>query len=120
MTSQREVIAAMMRGLQLIHFRQEHQFCARCGHEVQLDSQTASTLCSHCSLQVFTPISPAILALIERGDTILLAHNIRFPDQLYSLVAGYCEAGEPAEDTVIREVHEEVGILVHNVRFIAS
>lgn len=116
----RNVISAMMRSLQLIYFRQQHQFCTRCGHKVCLDTNTASTLCSHCGLQVFTPISPAILALIERDDMILLAHNIRFPDKLYSLVAGYCEAGEPAEDTVIREIYEEVGLLVHDVRFMSS
>ncbi len=116
----RDVISAMMRSLQLTYFRQQHQFCTRCGHKVCLDTKTASTLCSHCGLQVFTPISPAILALIERDNTILLAHNIRFPDKLYSLVAGYCEAGEPAEDTVIREIYEEVGLLVCDVRFMSS
>ncbi len=115
-----DIICALMRSVQLIHFQQQHQFCHQCGHKVYLDIQSASTVCSYCGLQVFTPINPAILALIEKEDCILLAHNIRFPDELYSLVAGYCEVGEPAENTVMREIYEEVGLLVHNVRFMMS
>jgi NAD+ diphosphatase len=68
----------------------------------------------------FPRLSPAIIVRIERGDQILLARNHRFPAGLYSVLAGFVEPGETLEECVVREVREEVGIAVEDIRYFAS
>lgn len=116
----RDCMAAMMRAMQLVYLQEEQKFCSKCGQQHVLDQYTPSQICPNCQYQVFPIISPAVLVLIERDNEILLGHNVHFPANLYSLIAGFCEAGEAAEDTVVREVYEETSLLVNNVRFMYS
>ncbi|MGL4525073.1 MAG: NAD(+) diphosphatase [Spirochaetia bacterium] len=113
-------VMVMMRGIQLLHFIKDHAFCGRCGTQNIMKTEEPCMRCPSCHHLQYPIVSPAILALIEHENKILLAHNMRFPDGLYSLVAGFCESGEMAEDTVVREVFEEVGIIIKNVQFMAS
>jgi NAD+ diphosphatase len=76
--------------------------------------------CPSCGLALYPRIAPAIIVLVRRGDEALLAHNVHFPEGLYSTLAGFSEVGESLEETVHREVREEVGIEIGNIRYFGS
>jgi len=104
----------------MIRFARTHRFCGRCGHETEPALLERAKKCPACG-QVFYPrISPAILVLIARGKEILLARSPRFPAGMYSIIAGFVEPGETVEQAVRREVQEEVGITIKNIRYVAS
>jgi NAD+ diphosphatase len=69
---------------------------------------------------MFPRISPAVIVLVERGDKVLLARANRFPGKFYSVLAGFVEPGETLEETVAREIKEEVGIEVKDIRYFGS
>tara|TARA_X000000950_G_scaffold232655_1_gene281768 strand:- start:716 stop:1111 length:396 start_codon:yes stop_codon:yes gene_type:complete len=69
---------------------------------------------------IYPKISPCVLALIKKDNQILLARNAIFPEGLYSTLAGFIEVSETAEETVIREVFEEVSLKVNNINYYAS
>jgi NAD+ diphosphatase len=96
------------------------RFCGRCGHETESVLSERSKRCPACGLVSYSRISPAIIVLIMRGDEILLARSPRFPEGMRSVIAGFAEPGETLEDAVRREVKEEVGISVKNIRYFAS
>ena len=77
-------------------------------------------LCPSCGLAVYPRISPAIITLVRKGDLALLASNAKFPGAFYSTLAGFAEIGESLEETLVREVREEVGIVVKDVRYFGS
>jgi NAD+ diphosphatase len=112
--------AALSRALQIYVFMQEQRFCGFCGGKnILLDNEIAMQ-CSCCSKKHYPIINPAVLVFITKKDKILLAHNIGFPENLYSLPAGFTEAGETLEETVRREVFEELHIRVKNIQYLGS
>jgi NAD+ diphosphatase len=76
--------------------------------------------CEVCTLSFYPRISPAIIVLVRRGDEALLARSTRSASGFYSTLAGFVEAGESLEETLAREVREEVGVEVTNLRYFAS
>lgn len=76
--------------------------------------------CPSCGLTAYPRISPAIIVLVRRGDEALLARNAQFPGSFYSTLAGFSEIGETLEETLVREVKEEVGVTVTNARYFGS
>ena len=76
--------------------------------------------CPKCGLLNYPRISPAIIVAVLKGNQILLARSRRFPGGFYSVLAGYVEPGETLEECVRREVFEEVGIEVKNIRYFGS
>lgn len=111
---------AMARAYQIIQWDYNHQFCGKCGEKTSLVADKFEKLCSKCGLSFFPRLSPAIIVLIKKDEQILMARQKNFADGVYSLIAGFVEAGEALEDAVHREVYEEVGLLVKNVRYYAS
>jgi NAD+ diphosphatase len=108
-----------LRMYHLAQWREDSRYCGRCGHlnEDALGGEYAR-LCPHCGRKEFPRISPAILVLIKNErDEVLLAHNVNFKDNVYSLIAGFMEAGENLENAVAREVREEVGIEIRDITF---
>jgi NAD+ diphosphatase len=97
-----------------------HRFCGRCGHGTEPVPVERARRCPACGLVTYPRISPAIIVRITRGDEILLARSPRFPALMHSVIAGFVEPGETLEHAVHREVREEVGISVKNVRYFAS
>jgi NAD+ diphosphatase len=77
-------------------------------------------ICTACSRIVYPRISPAIIVLIKKGEEVLLARSPRFPQGVFAVIAGFNEPGENLEQTVHREVREEVGIAVRNLRYFGS
>ena len=77
-------------------------------------------LCDSCSLRIYPRVSPCVIVLVSKGDKLLLAAAAGFQKRFYSTLAGFMEPGETCEDAVIREVREEVGIEVSNLRYFSS
>lgn len=96
------------------------RFCGRCGTRTARVDGERSMACPACGLHVYPRISPAIITLIRKGDLALLASNAKFPGAFYSTLAGFAEIGEALEETLVREVREEVGVAVTNVRYFGS
>ncbi len=76
--------------------------------------------CPQCGFLYFPRLAPAIIVLIERGDQLLMARSHRFAPGVYSVLAGFVEPGESLEEAVVREVKEEVGISIKDIRYFGS
>ena len=105
---------------QLITWYSSNRFCGKCGHSTLPGKNERNIVCSTCQHTIYPKISPAIIVAITSNDRILLAHNNLFRNNYFSLIAGYADIGESLEETVIREVREEVGITVYNIRYYKS
>ena len=105
---------------QIINWYGSHQFCGSCGAPTEHHGIERAVWCQKCSNQFYPRINPCAIVLVVRGRKVLLARSARFRTGFYSCLAGFIEIGETAEETVLREVKEEVGICVNNVRYIKS
>ncbi len=105
---------------QTLNWDKNHQYCGVCGEFLSSIEKDKSKECAKCGKKIFPEISPAIIVAILKDDKILLAHNINFPDNLYSLIAGFVELGETLEEAAIREIREEVGIEIKNLCYFGS
>ncbi len=118
----KEVVWMSVMALQLKNWYNNHKLCGKCGApNIQKDNERA-LVCPNCQNTIYPNISPAIIVAIlsKTKDKILLAHNVNFREGYYSIVAGYLEVGETLEDCVKREVKEEIGIDVKNIRYYKS
>jgi NAD+ diphosphatase len=106
--------------IHLIEWDKSCQFCSSCRGELQSRNDIRAKECTMCGRLEFPRISPAIIVLIERGDTMLLARSPRFPGEFFSVLAGFVEPGESLEGAVHREVKEEVGIAIKDVTYFGS
>jgi NAD+ diphosphatase len=98
-----------------------HAYCGRCGHATEAHEKEMARMCPGCGALHFPRINPAVITLVHRGeDEILLAHDRRFRPGFFALLAGFVEAGETLEQTVAREVGEEVGLEVDDLRYFGS
>lgn len=104
----------------LNHWRQTHQYCGVCAQQMVDHDHERMRQCLHCGNQVYPRISPCVIMLVCRGDQMLLARSPHFPEGMHSTLAGFVEPGESLEHAVHREVFEEVGITVTNLRYICS
>lgn len=105
---------------QIITWDKDHQFCSRCGKAAFPKAGERAKGCHSCGLLTFPRISPAIIVAITRGDEILLARSSHFRPGVFSVLAGFVEPGETLEQCVQREVMEEVGIQVNNIRYFGN
>ena len=104
---------------QIVAWRANHRHCGRCG-EATYDSESENArCCESCGHTIYPRISPAIIVGVLRDDRLLLARNRRH-DSMYSILAGFVEPGESLEDTVTREIGEEVSLEVTNIRYFGS
>lgn len=112
---------------ELLHWDEVHQYCGHCAHPLANYTEI-SKRCPNCGREYWPSPSPAIIVLVEKpakdgnrdNDEILMIHAHSFPGSFNSLVAGYVETGETLEETVSREVLEETGVQIRNVRYVAS
>jgi NAD+ diphosphatase len=108
------------RAVQVVEWARTHRFCGRCGTPTEQQVGERSMRCPACGLLAFPRIAPAMITLVTRGDKALLARGVQFQGPMYSCLAGFVEPGESLEGAVVREVREEVGIEVDNVRYWGS
>lgn len=108
------------RAKQIVEWRRDHAHCGRCATPMQEHETDRAMRCPRCGLMSYPRISPSIIVLVRRGEEMLLARNARWPTGMFSTLAGFVEPGESIEQTVHREVMEEVGIAVTNLRYLGS
>lgn len=99
---------------------QAHRFCGSCGHPMTKSTMERMLVCDHCGHSEYPKICPAVIVAVVDGDRIVLTKYRGRNFTKYALVAGFCEIGETLEDTVRREVMEEVGLKVKNIRYVAN
>ena len=104
----------------LFGWYQSNQFCGRCGQKMLPDHKERMLFCPDCRNMVYPRISPAVIVGIINGDQILMSKYAGRSYTNYALIAGFTEIGECAEQTVAREVMEEVGLKVKNIRYYKS
>lgn len=104
----------------LVDWHARHRFCARCGAATRLAKGGWQRDCTACDAQHFPRVDPVAIMLVEHRDKLLLGRQARFPPHSYSALAGFVEPGESIEDAVRREVFEEAGVRVGEVRYVSS
>ncbi|UBF27653.1 NAD(+) diphosphatase [Kovacikia minuta CCNUW1] len=115
-----DLFALSGRAIQIVEWDRTHQFCGHCATPTTQLPHERAKRCPNCGLVNYPRLSPAVIVLVSRGDEILLARAPRFPPGMYSILAGFVEPGESLEETVVREVREEVGIEIEDIRYFGS
>lgn len=115
-----QLFALAGRASQLLAWERDHKFCGSCGEQMQLDSVERAMRCGPCHSVIYPRIAPCVIVLVTRGEELLLARSPTFPVPMYSTLAGFIEAGESAEQTLVREVREEVNVEVCKLRYFKS
>lgn len=108
------------RAIQILEWQRNHVFCGRCGSRTGLHAVERAVVCPACGFSQYPRINPCVIMLVTRGEELLLARSARFNRPMYSTLAGFIEAGETAEETLHREVLEEVGLKVRNPVYFGS
>ncbi|MCL2705760.1 MAG: NAD(+) diphosphatase [Spirochaetaceae bacterium] len=109
------------RALQLGRWYNSTKYCSSCSGELKDSETERAKICKSCSKIFYPVISPAIIVAVTKENKILLAHNNAYPDpNRYSIIAGFVEPGESLEQTVAREVEEEVSIKIKNIKYYGS
>ncbi|WP_420381907.1 NAD(+) diphosphatase [Novosphingobium sp.] len=106
----------------LVDWHARHRFCARCGHGTMLTKGGWQRNCSNaaCKAEHFPRTDPVTIMTVECEGRLLLGRQPRFPPRRYSALAGFVEPGETVEEAVAREISEEAGLVVRDVRYVAS
>ncbi len=113
------------RAVQLVEWGRTHRFCGRCATPTESAPAERAMRCPSCRLVAFPRLAPAMITLVMRGDDgpdqeVLLARGVQWQLPMYSCLAGFVEPGESLEAAVVREVREEVGLTVGDVRYRGS
>jgi NAD+ diphosphatase len=108
------------RAIQIVAWDRDHQFCGRCATPTETIPTERAKKCPNCGLHSYPRLSPAIIVLIQKGNEILLARSHRHPPDRFSVLAGFVEPGETLEEATAREIYEEIGIHVKNIRYFGS
>ncbi len=117
-----DIANAVSRCRELVSWRNGHRLCGACGAKTEFAASDLAIVCPVCGMIYYPQIAPAVITMITRnnGKEILLAHNKRFSTPSFSLIAGFVEAGESLEQAVAREILEETGVTVKNIRYLSS
>ena len=119
-TVDQPVFCLIGRAKQLVEWHQQNKYCGACGSITSTAPTDRSRKCDSCNISYYPRLSPSIIVLVHRGKEVLLAKNAATRGNFYSTLAGFVEPGESIEETVHREVFEEVGIKVKNLRYFNS
>lgn len=104
----------------IAHWESLNKFCGRCGNGTIRGDRERSIICPKCGNVVYPRISPVVIVAVRNGDKLLMAHNIDNPNPRLFLISGFVEIGESLEQAVHREVMEEAGLSVKNIRYFGS
>jgi len=111
------------RGFQVLEWDRNHRFCSRCGTRlprVKINTIERVKRCHSCGLNHYPRVTPAVIMLVKRDKEVLLSRSPHFRAGMYSVQAGFVEAGESLEQAVMREIQEEVGLQIKNLRYFGS
>lgn len=115
-----EAFGVANRALGLLAWDRDHRHCGRCGGATVRSTSERVRTCVSCGFGVYPRLSPAVIVLVERDGKALLARNARTQMPFFSTLAGFVEVGESLEETVLREIQEEAGIVVGELRYFGS
>ncbi|MCL2235157.1 MAG: NAD(+) diphosphatase [Defluviitaleaceae bacterium] len=115
----KHLVFAVLTGLHLATWYDSNRFCGKCASQMEHSTTERALLCPKCGLTKYPQISPVVIVGITNGDNLLLTKYASGYDR-YALVAGFAEIGETLEETVKREILEEVGLKVRNIRYYKS
>lgn len=119
-TTPKHLTYAGLVGYQLYNWYQNRRFCGHCGTTMKMSKKERMLFCPECNNMEYPKISPAVIIAVTDGNKILMSKYAGREFKNYALLAGFAEVGETIEDTVRREVFEEVGIKVKNLRYYKS
>lgn len=108
------------RALQIVEWDRTHRFCGRCGAAMEPMAGQRAKRCPACELLRFPRLDPSVIVLVERAGKVLLARNATYTPGYFSVLAGFVDQGETLEDAARREVREEVGIELGEIRYFGS
>jgi NAD+ diphosphatase len=108
------------RAVHLAGWNRKNKYCGVCGGVTRRDDAELARVCTACGNHIYPKISPAIIIAVIKEGKLLLAHNKGFREKWFSTLAGFMEPGESIEACAEREVYEEVGIRIKNIRYFAS
>ena len=106
--------------LQFASWFRNARYCSHCGGKLIPHENDYGRECESCGAVFYAPISPAVITAVERDGRLLLAHNVAWNDERYSVIAGFVEPGERLEEAVKREIREEVNISVKGIKYFGS
>jgi NAD+ diphosphatase len=106
--------------IQIVNWDKNHKYCGQCGKPTGRLENERAKVCNKCGQLYFPRLSPAIIVAVIKDGKILLARNKNFKVPMFSVIAGFVEPGETLEDAVERELWEEVGIKVKNIKYFGS
>jgi NAD+ diphosphatase len=115
-----ENFSVIGQGMQLTNWYLTHRFCGACGSGTMPHPVQRALVCPRCAACYYPRINPCVIVLVNRGAEVLLARSSRPGAVFFSCLAGFMEVGETPEETVAREVREEVGIELENIRYVQS
>lgn len=115
-----EYYAIAGRAMQLLGWDRAHKYCGTCGKDTFIRETERCRECPSCGYLAYPKLAPAVMALVRKDHKILLARGPHFPEKFYSVLAGYVDPGETLEQCISREVFEEVGVKVKNIRYFGS
>jgi len=115
-----EEFAVAGRALALTAWDRDFRYCGRCGAPTERSATERVRTCTACGYNAYPRLSPAVIVAVERDGKILLARNARTKMPFHSVLAGFVEVGESLEDCVAREVREEAGIELRDIRYFGS
>ena len=104
---------------EILYWDQNTRYCGVCGAPMKMHTDI-SKRCTECGKEVWPQLATAIIVLVHRGDEVLLVHAKNFRSNFFGLVAGFVETGETLEEAVHREVMEETGLTIDNIRYFGS
>lgn len=105
----------------LAHWESLNKFCGCCGHAMEPSTKERAMICPQCKNTVYPRISPVVIVAVSNGDQLLMARNLDHPDKSrLFLISGFVEIGESLEQAVEREVMEETGLHIKNIKYFGS
>lgn len=119
-TSNEDLFSLAGLGRQIADWDRTFRYCGKCGTPTENHPYERAKICPDCDHISYPKIAPAMICSVTRGDEILLARGSKFTQPVYSVLAGFVEPGETLEETVTREVMEETGILVKNIKYFGN
>ena len=114
------VFPLIVKSIHLLDWNNNNKYCGFCGNHTLKNSEIFEAQCTVCEKVFYPRISPSIIVLIRKGKQILMARGPHFAEGVYGLIAGFVSPGETLEEAVEREVFEEVGIKIKNIRYFGS
>ncbi|RKX82290.1 MAG: NAD(+) diphosphatase, partial [Spirochaetes bacterium] len=119
-TSNEDLFSLAGLGRQIADWDRTFRFCGKCGTKTEKHPDERAKICPDCGHTSYPKIAPAMICSVTRGNEILLARGSKFTQPVYSVLAGFVEPGETLEETVAREVMEETGISVKNIKYFGN